>query len=253
MEEIFKEVGINIEISKIEKGIFNDGAGNTVFINITNQTSKRMKIEVDEFFIVTKNSAQFEKNAWLNGFSLNSASVISNAYKIAGGIFMESVCGKVTDYDKIGITVNDLTNGVLYECLFKVKTANKYLLLHCNVKEIEKTPDIKRTKTRLKKCIERIEVFEEKLGLSLSNISVNVSSDFRIAIFGEVMTLDGLDLAQSIYINAILYNSEGEIIDKSAISFYKGKFMGFETFEINFYEDNIALEIDRIRLYVTKN
>lgn len=107
--------------------------------------------------------------------------------------------------------------------------------------------------------IERIEAFEEKLGIRYESISVIVDYyDFNdepwvVKILGDVIEHENGNLAnfQTWNIETVvnLYDSENRIIASKGSSFQVRDYLGFTTFEV--YIDNIASieEIKRIRIY----
>ncbi len=107
--------------------------------------------------------------------------------------------------------------------------------------------------------IERIEAFEEKLGIRYDSISVIVDYyDFNdepwvVKILGDVIEHENGNLAnfQTWNIETVvnLYDSENRIIASKGSSFRVSDYLGFTTFEV--YIDNIASieEIKRIRIY----
>lgn len=100
--------------------------------------------------------------------------------------------------------------------------------------------------------IERLEAFEERLGVYFENISIKVSEDFQLTILGEMFSKNGKEIMDNVEITCILYDHDGSILDKSTNYITAEDFFGFEVFEIAFYDDNIAKEVSKIRLYPTK-
>lgn len=250
MKQFFKGHSLGIRVLKHEKGSYeNGGDGNTIYFKISNQTSKKIEIQVEELFKINTKNAQFEKDYWLTGFIVDDTSIKPGAYKTAGGIFLNSVSGDIYQTCKAGIIVRDKTNGFLYDALFTLKDY-KWSLLSCDVIEEQNIPKLE---SKLKNSVERLELLEEKLGIRIDNISVKTSESFEIAVLGEIFSLSGDSLKHNININANLYNSDGDLIDTAYTYIYSEDFMGYDTFKINFYDDDIALQTDKIRLFVKKS
>lgn len=255
MDKFFGGHSLGIQVLKHEKGSFDIGGdGNVVYFKISNQTSKKIDIQVEALYKINKGNAQFEKDYWLTGFIVDNTSISSRAFKIAAGIFLDSVSGGLYANYKAGITIRDKTNGFLYDALFILKGTNNWSLLNCDITEQQKIPEKSTHETKLKSSIERLELFEEKLGIKLDNLSVRIDEDFNyINVLGEIFSLTGESLNQDIQLNVNLYNPDGDVIATNGSYFSTDSFMGYDTFDIGFYEDNIALEANKIRIYVKKH
>lgn len=107
--------------------------------------------------------------------------------------------------------------------------------------------------------IERIEAFEEKLGIRYDSISIIVdyydfnNDPWNIKILGDVIEHENGNLANfqdwSIETVVNLYDSENRIIGSSDSSFQVRNYLGFTTFEVNFFDIQSIEEIKRIRVY----
>lgn len=262
MNEFFEGYTIGIEVLRHDEGSYESGGnGYTIFFKLLNQTKKKMEINVDEIYIINENKAQFEKNYWLTGFVVENTSVAPDAYKTAGAIFLESICGPINIKCKTGITVTDKTNGFVYEAIFVLTKQTKWELLSCEVENQGEIQSKRSVEKKLKKSLERLEIFEEKCGVRLDNISIKTKSDFHeILVFGDIFATNGESLNNDICINAIFYNDDNEIIGKDDCYFCQSDFMGYHSFEIKVYDDDysdndekIAIQVSKIRLYVTKH
>lgn len=89
-------------------------------------------------------------------------------------------------------------------------------------------------------CIERIEVFEENLGIVLSALSANISDEadsdgeYRYCLTGEIMSENG-KLDQNIDIKLAMYDDSGAVIKTDYAFVDSDDFMGFDVFEISGY------------------
>ncbi len=107
--------------------------------------------------------------------------------------------------------------------------------------------------------IERIEAFEEKLGIRYDSISVIVDyldfydDPWAIKILGDVIEHENGNLAnfQNWNIETVvnLYDDENRIIASGGSSFQVRDYLGFTTFEVYFNEIESIEEIKRIRIY----
>ena len=113
--------------------------------------------------------------------------------------------------------------------------------------EIKLTP--KQLEKNLLNCIERFDIFEERLGVSIQNISVKI--DGSLKIFGEFHSTSGTSIKKDIDIECVLYDKDGLVISKRSKHIDSNEFFGFEVFEIETYLTNMDSfnEINKIRLY----
>jgi hypothetical protein len=250
MDKFFNGYTIGIEILKHERQNYSKkGEGNTIYVKIFNQTLKKIDIKIKQIYKINTENAQFEKDYWLNGFNIEDSSINSGVYKTAGAIFLNSVGGNINKNCKTGIIVEDKTNGLLYDALFVLNEKNRWSFVQCDVKEEDKIPDISTIEKKLKNSIERLELFEEKLGVRLDNLSVKIDDKYKIKVLGEIFSTDE-SLNQNIFLNVNLYNHDGDLINTRKLFFNKEKFMGYDTFEFLFLEENIAVETSKMRIYV---
>lgn len=106
-------------------------------------------------------------------------------------------------------------------------------------------------------CIERIESFEDKLGISLDALRAVVSDEgdcsgeYRLQITGELMSTSGGELECPLSLVYAVYDDSGSIIDTNDRYFNDDDFMGFEIFDFTTYlESN---NIQKIRLFPKKS
>ena len=251
MDDFFNGYSLGIEvINHVKDSYTKGGVGNSIFYKIVNQTQKRIHIIVRDEFVINEDHAQFGKDYYLIGFLVSDTSIIAGAFKTSGAIFLDSTCGGIKDKSKTGLSITDETNGYDYDPLF-ILDNDKWQLISCDVKEREKRPEKRTVEAKLKKSIERLEMFEEKLGVKLDNISIKTGAEFNdLSVLGEVYSLSKDTLTKDIVINVNLYSSEGEILGTNKCYISKEKFMGYDTFEITFYNEHISLNTNKIRVYV---
>ena len=102
-------------------------------------------------------------------------------------------------------------------------------------------------------CIEHFEVIEEKIGISLQNMSASITDDNSIKLYCEVLPLTESGPACSFAIETAVYNKSNKVIGFSNIRREKSDFLGFEIFSFG----NVGLsanvdEIGKIVFYPTK-
>ena len=105
----------------------------------------------------------------------------------------------------------------------------------------------KNLENKLMDSIERLTVMENKLGLDIQNLSINIDGNY-IEILGDLFIEDFQDYRR-ISLNATFYDGENKILQTQSTSFYKEDFLGFETFEISWYGEEKIGEIEKIRLF----
>lgn len=111
--------------------------------------------------------------------------------------------------------------------------------------EKENTPMAR--KNDLTDLIERVEAFEERLGVRLEGLFAKVTRDDRFVINGELHARNGKKLARELKVVGTAYDSRGRVIDVNDRSFFADEFFGFEAFTMTLsYED---IPPARIRVY----
>lgn len=111
----------------------------------------------------------------------------------------------------------------------------------------------------LKKKIERIPAFEEKLGIKYENISIQISTtshDKYITILGNIMENNSTNYPVSGLSTIItIYDNNNDILEMREFMINMDDFMGFDTFKIEIgpldinYDTNI---ISKILIYPKK-
>lgn len=101
--------------------------------------------------------------------------------------------------------------------------------------------------------IERIELFEERLGVRLESLSAKIAAGLLplcyINIMGELHVHDGMTLNQDTQLIFAIYDDAGRVIGASYLSCFKKKFYGFEVFNVPFNLGAPSPNISKIRIY----
>jgi hypothetical protein len=97
--------------------------------------------------------------------------------------------------------------------------------------------------------IERLELFEERLGIRLEGLYAEISDDCRwVTVTGEVHALEGMKLKQDIRIVGAVYDNSGRVLSTDDRGVFAAEFYGFKVFTLP-----IALppraNITKIRIY----
>ena len=103
--------------------------------------------------------------------------------------------------------------------------------------------------------IERLEAFEERMGVRLealfahSNNKGYTPPGTYLKICGELHPREGSAIQQKISLVVDVYDDVGRLVGGNSRSFSPEDFFGFETFEINTHLEASKLKISKIRLY----
>lgn len=100
---------------------------------------------------------------------------------------------------------------------------------------------------QLLKKVERLDAFEERFAMKFERISINID-EYSIQLFFEVHPINGTTIENTFYVEIVLYDKEGYILDKRDTVFIKENFFGFEVVKISF-DNEIKEKIDKIRIF----
>jgi hypothetical protein len=107
---------------------------------------------------------------------------------------------------------------------------------------------------QIKDNIERLEVMEEKFGITFEGINAiityNDSSQNQgkwLKIYLEVHSKDGCEIDNDILINAVAFDSEGVILGKTVSKLSKDKFFILDCIEIHMFD--LMTIPTKIRIY----
>jgi hypothetical protein len=103
--------------------------------------------------------------------------------------------------------------------------------------------------------IERLEAFEERLGVSLESISVFLDDDktdsIPLVVCGDLLARNGTEIEESIQLVIAAYDMSGRVVKTDTKYYSATDFFGLETFEINMYLP--ISSISKIRIYPKKH
>ena len=101
--------------------------------------------------------------------------------------------------------------------------------------------------------IERLEAFEERMGVRLEALFMSRNSgESHLKLMGELHPMEGSQIQQSIELVADVYDGLGRVVDRGSKHFFAANFFGFETFEFWLGENIPNSTISKIRLYPKK-
>ena len=103
--------------------------------------------------------------------------------------------------------------------------------------------------------IERLEVFEERLGVTLESLSAFVhdngaDSSTYLIVRGELQPLNGMELQENVDMVVAAYDVSRRIIGTSSCRYYADELFGLETFD--FTVELPLNQVSKVRLYPKK-
>ena len=248
INDFFKEQTINFEVLETKTDIYTDASkGTTLYFRISNRTSKSMKIQFDNMSIVNKEREEYDYSCWLDGYNIYTTNIGTGNSK-KGAIIFKNINNR--DISQFNVYVNDITNNRNYSLLFSRKN-NDWEFKIGEVQELNnQNKENKIVEKRIKDNIERIEPFEEEIGITLENISINITENFdRITVLGEIISINQEKNKENFTIYVNYYNKDNEIINKE--SELITQFKGYDSFEILTWGDPLNIkEVEKIRIFV---
>lgn len=96
--------------------------------------------------------------------------------------------------------------------------------------------------------IERLEAFEDRLGVRLEGLFASLDEDIEwIDLNGEIHPQAGTELQEDVELIATVYDSDGRVIETSAAFFDTESFFGFEVFSLSLNVGDI--QPAKVRIY----
>lgn len=99
--------------------------------------------------------------------------------------------------------------------------------------------------------IERLEAFEDRLGVTLEGLFASIDEDTEwIDLNGEIHPREGTELSEDVELIATAYDSAGRVVETSSDYFDAESFFGFEVFSFTLRVDGI--QPAKVRIYPKK-
>lgn len=222
-----------------------------IYLILKNTTIKSRKINLLNTTYITKEKEQLEQDIWLSGYITGADIIRPNSFKKAGLVYYKSKLKGISDYDILYVTVELNQEGTEITICFQ-KIGNCWIIIDKEKTEIEIKPTPKQLEKLLLKRIERLETFEERLGISLQNISIRIDDTYSFKIYCEIHPINGTTIDEPFTIECVLYDNGGLIIDKGDSFVSSDDFFGFQLIEIIFIGQSKAEQISKIRIYPQK-
>lgn len=246
--------GLKIVVEKFEDTSMSNGENAfIIYLKLDNQTSQTKKINLLKATYVAKNREQLEQDIWLSGYLIGEDNLRPNSFKKAGLVFYKSKLKKISENDLLYVSIELPKDGAELTFCFQYNGGG-WSIIDTEKTEIEIKLSPKQLEKRLFKIVERLEAFEERLGVSIQNLSLKIEDGYKwLTIYFELHSENGTTLEESLHIECVLYNNEGLIIDKESRNIYAYDFFGFELVEIYFTGDiSKAEQVSKIRIYPKK-
>ncbi len=262
--ELDELLGFEVSIDGIDNTSMSNGENAfIIYLKVDNKTTKSRQINLSKATYITGQRQQFEQDIWLSGYMIGETTLKPNSFKKAGLVFYKSKLKAILDKDVIYISIELNQEEVGLSLIFQ-KNENVWVLIN-KEKKSSSLPknkeiavvDIKLTPKQLEKMllkqIERFEAFEEKLEVSIQNLSIRIDSERNwFTIFCELYSASGTTIKEYITIECVLYDEDGLIIAKADSLIMPDKFFGFQVIEAKFREYGIAERVSKIRIYPKK-
>lgn len=246
---IFKNENIKVSV-RYEEGTYGDngenGSGWTIYYSIYNYSDKTIKFNIEETGLYSNNMRG--RDFYLTGYILTDFELPPKSNITGADIYLRNN-GAFKVNDKFYIKLGDITRAEEYKLFFeKVDSKNKSL--KCISSEVTQNILLNRDmlQKQLKESIERIESFEEELGIRIENLSVSVD-DYSMNVLGDFFC-DKSEYYTMITLNTTYYDIENNILGEDYYQIFFEDFLGFETFKISCSNIDLS-KIHKIRLYPT--
>ena len=246
--------GFRFEISVEEFERLSDGnAAYVVFLNTINLEPKARLINLSKATYVTKDGEQLEQDNWFSGYLIEHGRIKGHAHRKSGLLFYKRHLKCVSDGDSLYIDVGLTDSAKKISFRFdNIATdgTTSWTIVEAQVEDMEVRASPRALSKTLTRKIERLDAFEERLGISLDKLSVNVPNDHNpLTISGEVHQASSGSISGNIAIVAVVYDAEGIIVQTGEVTLWKKDFAGFDVFKLTLYGNEIGLIADRIRIF----
>jgi hypothetical protein len=267
---IYPTCPFDITVSSIESTTIdkNNASSFFIYLDIRNISEKRIKVEFPFSSYVTKKGLEFNQDYWLTRFAngAEGISIKSGAYKQAGLIYCKDKLNKISIGDELTIDATVSPQNVKYIITLRCESIDPYIFNPIPVEQ-EELPQAETKlvinpsapgnendgqKREITSIIERLELIEEKMGISLGGIYATIEKSswkdkhFELCINFDILSSSGDPLENSFSIQGVAYNESGQSlgIGKQYIDCHN--FFGLASESITITADQVPA---KIRLY----
>lgn len=248
--DLFAGHELAIDIQHIEKDPRRDAIA--IYAIIENKADTPIDIKLFKSYVISTNRIQHEAHSFDGFFN----TIAPKAFKIQGEIHdCSSGIGNFQSGWIYGVQVLDNRTGKIYQISFRLQSMQRWEVISCNISE----GSSKKIKDLLNN-IERIEAFEDKMGVRIENLSLSYegSGAFDVSailnLYFDVFEKEPGSVTSSFFCNAVLYDKDNSIITKCSEYINHDRFMGYDTIRmcLGCLSGAQFLKINRIRLYISK-
>jgi hypothetical protein len=255
------ESGFRFEIIDVKEWEMTNGEPAFVlFLNITNLHPKARLITLSLATYVTSDGEQLEQDLWVTGYLILHGRINGNAHRKSGLVFYKSHLSKISTGDSLSIEVEVPDRAKKVSLRFEKEALQDkmpcsqrnmpWAIRAADAEDFDVKPTPRIAAEALTKRIERLEAFEDKFGIVLDKLSVNVRDDYHwLTIASEIHQAGSGSLVTDIALVAVVYDSEGSIIITGNHSFSARTFSGFDVFSMALYAQDIGILATRIRIF----
>ncbi|HRZ98630.1 MAG TPA: hypothetical protein P5084_13830, partial [Paludibacter sp.] len=202
-------------------------------------------------FYYTKKREQIDQDDFLSGYMKDNDVLLSNSFKKTGLVYEQSKLKKINNGDILVFNIESIDDCDTFSVCFK-KNDTEWEIFEDSTLSIQSKPNAKQIEKYLINHVERLEAFEERLFVTIQNISfkVYIFDDFSdyITVYCEVHAANGTTLKTNLQIEFIAYSKTGSILDVGVYPLNVDKFFGFEICNKDLRIENLE-EVGKIRIY----
>jgi len=254
IENIEESLGLKLKIDGIaDADMMVGGVSFVLYLHIDNIKQENRVVNILKTTYVTKSREHFEQDFWDSGYLSEKGVLKPNSINKVGLGFYKSKLKKISNSDTIYITIELQEEGAEVVICF-IRIEDSWQVIESKKTLTEKAINLNPAllaKSLFKK-IERLEAFEERLNVRFENISIKIHLDNWVKVILELHSNNGITIDQSIRVECVAYDIDGQILCVSNCNVNNDTFFGFEILEFYFNEDWIADKINKLRLYPKK-
>jgi hypothetical protein len=245
--------GFKFHISSVEETEMDSGDDAYIlYLAITNSAPNPRAITMSKATYVSAVGEQLSQDIWLTGLLIGSETILAKAHRKCGLVFykkhLEEMCVGDSLHCRAEIPHCAKTIALRFDCMSADLASKKGWVLAAT--EIEDAPlSESLLADRLLGRVERLEAFEERLGVRLEGLSIRLSAESnQLTLLGEIYSRNGARLSQNTAVRVTVYDADGRVLDVDGTSFPMDDFHVFSSFEVWINHLDVS-KIARLRVY----
>ena len=275
----------DLSVDSIEgRMVVDDEEAFIIYIDIKNTSARQIKVDFPMTSYLTVEGFEIDQDRWLRGFAshITGISIKSGAYKRAGLIFLKNKLKEISINDNLTINATVAPQNTKYTVTLRcdsiqpqqfsaiaVESEELTAMIGPSVAGIDHTgqenevtsPSVATTtdedpKHEITSIVERLELIEEKLGISFTSIYATVQKriwssppDFLLRINFDILSTSGGAVEHAFHVRAVAYNEAGQAIGKGEIFVNNDSFLGFDSKSFEISADQSPV---KVRLFPAK-